>query len=218
MFSPLSESEYTIKSSKYFVEKTKRVQIPNYHLLVSFNVKSLFTKAPLDKRKEITLNTIYDKKEISTDILMLELEQSVIPILMGKMKCWTRYVDDTLCYIKTDSSDKAFKILNSFHRNIQLIYEVKTVSKTFFLDVLVISDSRNNINTTGYRKYTNNDIYLNWESFVRDKWKWGTLKILNKRAYDVCSTPELLQKGLNNIEKVFCINNNYTILVNKKVL
>ena len=40
---------------------------------------------------------------VLANIFMVELERSVIPTLMDKMKCWTRYVDDTLCYIKTDS-------------------------------------------------------------------------------------------------------------------
>ena len=122
---------------------------------------------------------------------------------MEKMKCWTRYVDDTLCYTKADSIDYVLKMLNGFHRNIQFTYEVETDSKNSFLDVLVIRDSNNNINRTVYRKSTNNDIYLNWESFAPNKWKWGALKTLTKRAYHVCSSQELLQKELNYIEKVF---------------
>ena len=54
---------------------------------------------------------------------------------MDKMKSWARYVDDTLCYIKTDSVDYVLKMLNDFHRNIQFTYEVETDSKIFFLDV-----------------------------------------------------------------------------------
>ena len=33
---------------------------------------------------------------ILANIFMVELEQSVIPTLMDKMKCWTLYVDGTL--------------------------------------------------------------------------------------------------------------------------
>ena len=131
---------------------------------------------------------------ILADIFMVELERSAIPFLMDQMKCWTRYVDDTLCYIKTDSIDYVLKMLNGFHRNIQFTYEVETDSKISFLDVLVIRDSSNNINTTVYRKSNNNDIYLNWVFFAPSKWKWGTLKTLTKRAYDICSNQELLQK------------------------
>ena len=109
-------------------------------------------------------------------------------------------------------------MLNGFHRNIQFTYEVERDPKIFFLDVLVIRDSSNNISTTVYRKSTNNDIYLNWESFAPGKWKWATLKTLTKRAYVVCSNQELLQKGLNYIEKVFRANNNYPNRVVKNIL
>ena len=150
-------------------------------------------------------------------IFMIELERSVIPTLMDKMKCWARYVDDTLCYIKADSIDYVLKMLHAFHRNIQFTYEVETYSKISFLDVLVMRDSSSKINTTVYQKSTKNDIYLNWESFAPGKCKWGTLKTLTKRAY-VFSNQELRQKELNYVEKVFGANNNYSNWVIKKVL
>ena len=62
-------------------------------------------------------------------------------------------------------------MLNAFDRNIQFRYEVETDPKILLLDVLVIRDSNNNVNTTVYQKSTNDDIYLNWESFAPDKWK-----------------------------------------------
>ena len=155
---------------------------------------------------------------ILANIFMVELERSVIPTLMDKMKCWTRYVDDTLCYIKTDLIDYVLKMLNGFHRNIQFTSKVDTDSKISFLDVLVIYDSSNIINTTVYRKSTNNDICFSWGSFAPGKWKWGTLKTRTKRAYDICSNQELLQRELNYIEKVFRAYNSYPNWVIKKVL
>ena len=69
-----------------------------------------------------------------------------------------------------------------------------------------------------YQKSTNNDIYLNWESFAPIKWKWETLNTLTENDYGVCSTQELLQKVLNYTEIVFSVNNNYPIWVIKTVL
>ena len=63
LLSPLSKSEYTIENTKYFVEKIKKCHIPNDHLLVSFDVKSLFTNVPLDETIEIILNRIYKKNQ-----------------------------------------------------------------------------------------------------------------------------------------------------------
>ena len=70
----------------------------------------------------------------------------------------------------------------------------------------------------GDQKSTNSDIYLKWESFAPDQWKWKTLKTLTKRAYDVFSNQKLLQKELHYTAKVFCFNNNYPNLVIKNFL
>ena len=75
MLSPLSESKYTIKDTKYFVEKIKKEHIPNDHLLVSFDVKSLVTNVPLDQTIEIILNRVYKKNEISTDMTKSEMKE-----------------------------------------------------------------------------------------------------------------------------------------------
>ena len=75
MLSPLSESKYTIKDTKYFIEKIKKEHIPNDHLLVSFDVKSLFTNVPLDQTIEIILNRVYKKNEILTDMTKSEMKE-----------------------------------------------------------------------------------------------------------------------------------------------
>ena len=69
---------------------------------------------------------------VLANIFMVELEESVIPTLIDKMKCWTKYVDDTLCYIKTDSIEYVLNISNGFHRNTQFTHEVETSSKIFW--------------------------------------------------------------------------------------
>ena len=157
-------------------------------------------------------------RPVLANTFMVELELSVTLTLIYKMKCWTRYVDATLCYIKTDSNDYVLRMLNGLHRNIQFTYEVEIDSKLSFSDVLVIRDSSNNINTTVYRKSTNDGIYLSWEFFAQDKWKRRKLKTLTIKAYDVFPHKELLRKKLNYIKKVFPINNNYPNWVIKKFL
>ena len=75
LLSPLSESEYIIKNTKHFVEKIKIEYIPNDYLLVSFDVKLLFTNVPLDETITIILNRIYAENEISTDITKSEMKE-----------------------------------------------------------------------------------------------------------------------------------------------
>ena len=117
-----------------------------------------------------------------------------------------RYGKD-ICFIKLTSINKVLETSNSYHTNIKFTIEIKTENKISFLDVLLI---RNNslISTKVYRKNTNADININWKSFAPNNWKWGTLKTLVTRAFDICSTDEYL-KELEHIRTVFHTENNY---------
>ena len=65
---PLSESQYTIKNSKTFTKRFKKMRIHPEYKMVSFDVVSLFTNVALDETIDIIFKRIYDKKEINTDI------------------------------------------------------------------------------------------------------------------------------------------------------
>ena len=51
----LSTSEYTVKSTKDFIEKLKTVKVPPGHQLVSFDLKALFTNVPLEYTIDLVL-------------------------------------------------------------------------------------------------------------------------------------------------------------------
>ena len=48
LLSQLSPSEYTVKSTKYFIEKLRTVKVPKRYRMVSFDVKALSTNVPLE--------------------------------------------------------------------------------------------------------------------------------------------------------------------------
>ena len=135
---------------------------------------------------------------VLANIFMVELERNIVPILSNDILLWMRYVDNTICFIKLTSFNKVPGTLNSYYKNIRFIIEIETENKISFLDVLLI---RNNslISTKVYRKNTNMDIYINWKSFALNNWKWGTLKTLVTRAFDICSTDEYLKEELEHI-------------------
>ena len=57
------------------MEKIKQETIPDGYKMVSFDVKSLLTNAPLEKTVDITLQKIYDHEEINTQITCPEMEE-----------------------------------------------------------------------------------------------------------------------------------------------
>ena len=92
-------------------------------------------------------------------ICMVHLERTFMPELQKFMKLWKRYVDDTITYIKPHFIANVIDILNKFHQNIKFTFEVKHNGKISFLDVLLMR-CNGKLETTVFRKETNNDIYL----------------------------------------------------------
>ena len=51
------------------------MRIPPDYKMISFDVVSLFTNVPLDETIDIIIKSIYDKKEINTDIPKKEMRE-----------------------------------------------------------------------------------------------------------------------------------------------
>ena len=116
---------------------------------------------------------------VSADIFMTELEKALLrDIYIHHIKCWKRYVDDTISYVKIGSIKHVLCLLNSFDENIQFTFESESKGTLPFLDLLLCRNGRE-LTTTVYRKKTNNDIYLNWNAFAPVRWKRCTLRTLS---------------------------------------
>ena len=145
---------------------------------------------------------------ILANIFMAELQRNLIPILKDHLSCWRRYVDDTICFIKNGSVEHVLSTLNNFHSSIKFTYETESGNKLSFLDVQLIRTG-DNIETCVFRKPTNTDIYIHWNSFAPFQWKYSTLKTLIYRAYIVWSDNQNLESELNYLKKVFYNFNSY---------
>ena len=77
ILSALSPSQYALESSNKFVNVIKQQVIPSSYKLVSFDVKSLFTKVPLDRAIDIILKRIYSKHERATNIGRKEMKDLI---------------------------------------------------------------------------------------------------------------------------------------------
>ena len=122
---------------------------------------------------------------------------------------WLRYVDDTFAFIKPESILKVQNVLNSYDQNIKFTYEKEREMKISFLDVSIERTKENLIETSVYRKPTDNNIHMNWHSYSPISWKLGTLRSLIQRALLLSSTETLLQKELNHLRNTFQNNNQF---------
>ncbi|XP_066936747.1 uncharacterized protein [Clytia hemisphaerica] len=144
-------------------------------------------------------------------IFMVELETNIVPKMSDSVKIWKRYVDDTFCVIKKGKDNIILRELNK-NEHVKFTSEKQVNNMLAFLDVLLINRF-GTIDTTVYRKPTNTDIYINWNSFAPDTWKKGTLKMLIQRAFQICNKPYFLKAELDHLKMVFHTINGYPLKV-----
>ena len=78
ILSPLRESEYTIKSTRHFMEIIKHKKVLEGFQTVSFNVKSLFTNVPLETTIDIILRRINTNHELTTSLTKKEMKELLL--------------------------------------------------------------------------------------------------------------------------------------------
>ena len=66
------------------------------------------------------------------NVLMVELEQNIIPTLSKDILLWRRYVDDTTCFVNSNCINHVLESLNSFRSNIKFTTEIKKKTKLRF--------------------------------------------------------------------------------------
>ena len=146
---------------------------------------------------------------VLANVFMVDLEETLVPQLQTTMPTWKRYVDDTFTVVEKGKREDIIRTLNNFHRNIRFTHEVEQDGKIPFLDVLLKKEENGTVQTTVYRKPTNNNVYIHWDSYAPQQWKVGTLFGIIRRAYVICSKEEDLSKELAFITKVFTETNGY---------
>ena len=140
---------------------------------------------------------------------MISLEEAVLPSIKKLVAHWKRFVDDTHAYIDPSKIEFVLEKLSSYHPNIQFTHEVEENQKTTFLDVLITRTRDNKLEKTVFRKETNTDLYINWNSYAPIQWKWGSLKNLIQRSISICSNEKLLEDELNFLRNLFIKVNDY---------
>lgn len=149
---------------------------------------------------------------ILADIFMSNLEKKLNKFSTNKPLLWFRYVDDVFCiFTEKQNIDDFFGRINRWHNNIKFTKETETGGKLAFLDVLVIRDAQNNkYLTTLYRKPTNTNLYLLYESNQCRRYKLGLIRTLAIRIIRICSNDEYKQDELRLMKETL-INNGYPL-------
>lgn len=137
---------------------------------------------------------------------------------------YKRYMDDGFLPLLNSINLELFmKCLNSLHPLINFTYEVAKFTKNDtniiqtlnFLDVIVILDNHNSINTDVFYKATNSHEYLNYHSDHPNHTKNNVPYNLAKRIICFVSSPQQTENRLEEL-KSFLIKRDYPInIINK---
>ena len=155
---------------------------------------------------------------VLANVFMVHLEETIVPELQEIMPMWRRYVDDTFTFVKKNRISDVVQKINSFHQNIKFTHETEEQQKIPFLDVLLKKRENGRVETSVYRKPTNNNIYIHWNAYGPRQWKVGTLSGIIQRAYTICSTEEDRSAELKFIYDVFTETNGYPKYVVTSIL
>ena len=100
---------------------------------------------------------------VLANIILTEFENVDVTLLMeiGILKFYCRYGDGALALVKEDQIDKMLKAFNSFHINLWFTVDKFENKDVHFLDIKIMNNGEINI----YVKYTNNDLYINYDSY-----------------------------------------------------
>ena len=84
---------------------------------------------------------------ILANVLMVELENTLVPTLHQHVKKWRRYVGDTFAYVRNEFIDYVLTTLNSFHPNISFTYKKENNNQLPFLYFLLIRNRTTYVST-----------------------------------------------------------------------
>ena len=118
---------------------------------------------------------------------------------------YCRYVDDIFCIFHKDVNYEIFfRKLNALHRNLTFTVEMGGKSLSFLDTKITLHCS--SLDSTFFRKDTNNNVIMNYSSVAPKQWKVGLIKFFLSRAYRVCSDSKLLQEEVNELRNIFFKN------------
>ena len=133
---------------------------------------------------------------IVASLYMENVEVEAVRSMPHPPYLWKRYVDDTFTIIDSSHKNEFLEHINYIDEHIQLTCEDQREDESMpFLDVLITPEEDGSLSTSVYRKPTDTDLYLQWDSHHMLTLKYSVIGTLHHRAQTICSNPELLQQA-----------------------
>ena len=130
---------------------------------------------------------------------------------------YRRYVDDTFLLFKDRSHvDLFLSYLNSKHQNIKFTSEIEENNSLSFLDCKIQRVDKR-FECSVFRKASFTGLGTSFYSFCSFNFKLNGIKTLIYRAYNICTSYQLLHTEFKFLTKFFCNNGFCSSLVDDQV-
>ena len=137
------------------------------------------------------------------NIFMSKLETQKLSLVINKLTCYCRYVNDIFVIAKnTMDLNEVLNLFNSVHVNTKFSVEREADGHLSFLDVNVIKRTDGTLKREIFRKPIWTGQYLHFDSFVPLRQKRNLVRFLTERAIKICST-DTVEKELDFLKQIF---------------
>ena len=141
--------------------------------------------------------------QIVANIFMEAFENRAITTALHPPRIWKRYADDTFVLQHQAHKEDFLQHINTVDQSIQFtVEEAKEDGSIPFLDTIIRPEADGTFTIGVYRKPTHTELYLPWDSNHNIAAKYSVISTLSHRALTICSTPELAEEELQDLEHV----------------
>ena len=195
---PVTSAIQIIKNKlEQYTELNKRISKSNNNIpeLLQFclcNTYFLFQGQFCEQTKGAAMCS--PMRPVVVNLYMEYIEHRSLTSTVNPPRLWKGYVDDTFVILQQSQKEEFLQHINSVDPIVKVTTEEpKEDGSTPFLDTLVTPQEDGTLTTSVYRKPTQTDFYLQWDSHNNLACKYSVVNTLTHRAKAVCFNSELLK-------------------------
>ncbi|HEY9486224.1 MAG TPA: hypothetical protein VIQ04_06255, partial [Nitrososphaeraceae archaeon] len=152
---------------------------------------------------------------VVASMVLEDIEERIIPGLHN-VKFFKRYIDDCLLCIHKDHINNTLDVFNNEHPRLKFTVELEVNNQINFLDITLIKNEHNNINTKWYTKKIWTGRHINYNSYTPFRYKIATINSLVDRAV-ILTSPTFKSTMLKKLKNTLMLNDYPVHVIDKYV-